>query len=726
MNTLNKFLNIAIVSALALASTGCEDYLDTNSPSITDRDFVFSSEESARGALNYGYELLRANRNIHSVGIFWSPVWGSDIEGLQDAYSDGDTGQQEKNFYPTGTAAVNINGLQAWEVFGDLYKTIGVCNALIDSYEALSNFGSIMSGEPNALSDIYGQAVALRATCYFELCRYYGDVPMVEHAGESANGLNSRYAVYDWCMSKLMEVEPHMYRVGENGVRADVMNRTYVQSLIGRIALFNAGYSTRRTDLDANFYVDGNGKVLTFDEWGNEDSSNKAIYGRRSDWKEVLEAARPYLEACATNPGGVQFHLTDPRGDDSYGRHYDSPYQYLFQQMHKDNSYDLADESVYEIPFMYNGGADRPGYIGRASTGGNKGAPCVSCGQNRIQPHFYYGWYDPKDARRDASCCVTGTDGNGREFMLSLNQGNWGRVGITSNKWDWNRMKKPDTSSYGNSAINVSYMRMSDVYLMLAEVYAALGQDGQAKTYLAKVHNRNFPGGVDQNLDTWIAACGQEYGSTSWSATYKAIIKERALEFAGEGVRRHDLIRTGMLPEAAVNNRRQMSKVIDEIEARGYAEFDNGNQLPAYVWVKSVDARSLKGYRLTASTPAGMEDDPVLYPSWRGVHDDWDGVLSSYGYVTFGHTATNIAIKGLFKYIDPNSDEAKALEADGYEKTNWGCDLLLDKNSHAYKVLAGCSDEDFQARKSPVTVRPFRYQDLLNSGLTNGYGFRQQ
>ena len=226
---MNKFLNIALVSAFALCATGCEDYLDTNSPSISDREFVFSSEESARGALNYGYELLRANRNIHSVGIYWSPIWGSDMEGLQDAYSDGDTGQQEKGFYPTGTSAVNINGLQGWEVFGDLYKTIGVCNALIDSFESLPNFNELMSGEPNSLSDIYGQSVALRATCYFELCRYYGDVPMVEHAGESAKGIKSRFAIYDWCVSKLKDVEPHMYRVGENGVRADVMNRNYVQ-----------------------------------------------------------------------------------------------------------------------------------------------------------------------------------------------------------------------------------------------------------------------------------------------------------------------------------------------------------------------------------------------------------------------------------------------------------------------------------------------------------------
>ncbi len=726
---MNKFLNIALVSAFALCATGCEDYLDTNSPSISDREFVFSSEESARGALNYGYELLRANRNIHSVGIYWSPIWGSDMEGLQDAYSDGDTGQQEKGFYPTGTSAVNINGLQGWEVFGDLYKTIGVCNALIDSFESLPNFNELMSGESNSLSDIYGQSVALRATCYFELCRYYGDVPMVEHAGESAKGIKSRFAIYDWCVSKLKDVEPHMYRVGENGVRADVMNRNYVQGLIGRIALFNSGYCTRRTDLDAGFYVDGGGEVLSFDDLCVEDTQNKAVYGRRADWRNILEEARPYLEACAQQPGGIQFYLSDPRGTDSQGRIYNCPSQYMFNQMHKDNSIDIADESVYEIPFMYNGGADRPGYIGRAAPqGGNYGAPCAACGQNRIQPHVYYGWFDPNDARRDASCCVTGSNG-GAEVLLTFDCGAWGSQGITCNKWDWNRMKKPDTATYGNSAINVSYMRMADVYLMLAEVYAALGQDGQAKTWLQKVHNRNFPGGVDSKLDAWIAACGNEFKSTEWSAMYKAVIKERALEFVGEGVRRFDLIRTGFLPEAAVNNRRDMTKVLQDIQSKGYAEFENGNQLPAYVWVKTVDSRAMNGYRLTAGTPAGQEDDPVLYPGWRGVHDDWDGVLGSFGYSLVNKTLTNVAIKGLFEYVAPGSSQAQAWEAEGYVMTNWGIDLIKDEKNwetHAYKVLAGITDADYQARKSPVTVRPFRYQDLLNSGMTNGYGFRQE
>ena len=204
---MKKILNITLAAAFACAMTGCQDFLDTSSPSVVDRDFVFSNEESARGALYYGYETLRANRSVHNVGFFWHPVWGSDIEDSQDIYDEGSAGICEKWYYPGGTGNYNINSGEGTEVFTKLYETISVANSLISSFEALDNFQSIMTGEPNNLSDIYGQAVALRATCYWELCRWYGDVPHALNAGEQAKGLTSRYAIYDYHIRKLREIE---------------------------------------------------------------------------------------------------------------------------------------------------------------------------------------------------------------------------------------------------------------------------------------------------------------------------------------------------------------------------------------------------------------------------------------------------------------------------------------------------------------------------------------
>lgn len=707
---MKKIFNIIFAAAITLSMSGCSDFLDTSSPSVVDRDFVFSSEESARSALHYGYETLRANRSVHSVGFFWHPVWGSDIEDSQDIYNEGSAGILEKWFFPGGTNKYNIDTGEGTEVFTKLYETIAIANSLITSFESLPNFETLMTGEPNGLSDIYGQAVALRATCYWELCRWYGDVPHVLVAGEKAEGLTSRYAIYDYHIQKLIEVESHMFRAGESISRADVMNRTYAQGLIGRLCLYNGGYATRRTDLGADFYTNKDGSVLSFEDWSV--NKNNAVYGRRSDWRDIFEIGKKYLAECANNSGSVVFRTSDPRSKGTNGQEYNNPYQYTFQQMHAGDNITLADESIYEIPQEYNFSSDRPGYIGRPSSGGNGQAPAVACGQDRIQVHFYYGWFDNNDMRRDASVSVTGSTGQGQEQIQSFDRSAWGKgSGPGTNKWDWNRLPSPNTQSYGTSGINISYMRISDVYLMLAEVYAALNEDANALKYLGIVHNRAFPNGLDPNFNKYVADCG---------SVYDAVIKERALEFSGEGVRRFDIIRTGILPKVAVENRKIMKDILSSVRTNGFYTFANGNQIPAYIWTKMVNSKSSIGYRLTTQTPANKKDDPILFPGWRGQYDDWGSIVPDYA----GVTKTNVAIKGLFKYIAPGSSEALALEADGYEQTPWAIDMLKYEDSYANKLFAGYTDEDYAAKNPVFHLLPNTSQVLLNSGITNGYGFK--
>lgn len=706
---MKKILYWVFMVTVTFVMSGCQDFLETTSSSVVDRDFVFSNEESARAALYNGYQSLKDNSELHENGLFWLPIWGSDIEDTVDKFDMGNPEILQKCFFPGGTESFNIDGGGSKGVFSGLYKTIAIANSLIESLEGLDNFSEIMSGDPNGLSDVYGQAVALRATCYWELTRWYGDVPHALRAGEAPEGLTSRYAILDYHTQKLIEVEPHMYRVGENGNRADVMTRSYVQGLIGRICLYNGGYATRRTDLGTDFHTDGEGNVLTFEDWSVE--KNNAIYGRRSDWKEVFAIGKKYLQELAANSGSAVLHVTDPRSNES-GREYGNPYQYYFAQINTGDWATLGDESLYEITYgPEKNGSCRPGWIGRPSLSGT--APNIGCGQDRLQAHFYYGWFDNDDMRRDAAIVVTGSNGKGQESILSFDREltNWGG-GPSNNKWDWNRISIPNPAPI-SSSINFSYMRISDAYLMLAEIAAALGDEGTARTYLGLVHHRAFPGNNDPHFDKFITEAG---------GLYKAVIKERALEFSGEGVRRFDIIRTGILPEVAVETRRVMKTLIDDLKVKGYHEFANGNQIPNYIWIKMVDARSKYGHRLTAQTPSDKKDDPVLFPGWRGQYDDWGSIAPEHKDVT----ETNVAIKGLFKYIVPGSTEALALEADGYKQTPWGVDMIRHEDSYATNLFAGYTDADYAAKNPPFHIFPVTAQTLVTSGITNGYGFRQK
>ena len=113
--------------------------------------------------------------------------------------------------------------------------------------------------------------------------------------------------------------------------------------------------------------------------------------------------------------------------------------------------------------------------------------------------------------------------------------------------------------------------------------------------------------------------------------------------------------------------------------------------------------------------PEGMEDDPVLYPSWRGVNNDW----ASYGLKVDDKYAPNLAIKGLFEKL--SDSEIAALEADGYAKQNWGADLVANDDEY-YKYLF----LDYDYVHAPIYLWPFTPNVLANGGFTNGYGFKQE
>ena len=79
---------------------------------------------------------------------------------------------------------------------------------------------------------------------------------------------------------------------------------------------------------------------------------------------------------------------------------------------------------------------------------------------------------------------------------------------------------------------NYRYIRYADVLLMAAEANSRSGNDVKARDYLNQVRNRAF--GNDSQAS-----------SASGSTLTQEIWDERRLEFAGEGHRFFDLVRTG-------------------------------------------------------------------------------------------------------------------------------------------------------------------------------------
>lgn len=699
-----------IYSALciaALSAAGCSDFLETTSPSIVDGDFVFSNMTTARTAMDGAYEAWRgtANSHVFGAGLFYAAdIAGSDIERHPENYTAQLGRHRPEGFYVNGTETADYNNVEYQKesnAYTNLYAAISKCNAITTAMENASYFEEIMAaGVPSNQTQLYGEAVALRATCYRELLRFYGDVPYNATFGVPAGGLVPRDSIYDVVLAELVRIEPLMYRVGENGVAKSQLSRTYVQGLIGRMALEAGGYQTRRSDVN---YVDGEGNALTFETKGQPNASaGNAVYGRRTDWKVKYELAKKYFGECIANSGSAKLLLEDPRSGDN-GRTYGNPYQYFFQELHMPDE-TFATESIYEYE-MPQGSAsnERPYSNGRPSAGGGSNAfPCKNYGQARINPAYYYGIFDPNDMRRDVSMTVTGSTGKGVEKLLPFTPGSTSNGGgISLNKFDENRQTNPYYQKQRNSGINGPYMRMAEIYLGYAEACAALGDQGEAKAKLKIIRERSFPAGK-ANTDAFIASC---------SSLLDAVIEERGFEFAGEGDRRWTLIRSGMIGEKIKRIKEMTKAMIDGLEANGSYTFANGNVISNYVYTKLVDAKAQYGHRLTAQC-----DDPtnaVLYPGWRGQNDDWASIAQK-GNIKFDDVnETNLAIEGLFKPVD-----GAALEAAGYTKQNWGVTLVAQRDNYYDKLFW-----NYDYVSAPIYLWPFTPNIIVTSGMHNGYGF---
>ncbi len=728
----------SIIMAVAITGlcTSCSDFLDQTSDSEADNNFVFSDPTTARAALMNGYEQWRSCGVAFGEGSFYHYVISSsDIETQGESYSAQPWRWVPSYFYGytngnlskqgPGTYGLYENGMMN-STWSDLFNVIGIANSLINQFESADTYNALIAQtSPSTLSEIYGEAITLRASCYFELMRQYGDVPLQTKAGIEPDRLSPRDSIADFVLEDLKRVIPLMFRPGESSdIDKTYMTRTYAEGLVGRICLWEGGYQTRRTDLGSDFYKGLDGKLISFEKVSEAGSASEGqvsecFYGRRTDWQKYYELAEKYLADAINNHGNITLQTTDPRDASRFG----NPYQYVFQQM---NDLQISNESVYEIPETQSQGSARPYAFGRPSNGGSSNFyPCKSYAQARMHPLYYYSYFDPNDMRRDVTCTVTGSDGHGAEAILSFTKGSRLNGGIALNKFDENRMSKPYTVKQHQAGINAAYMRYADIILMQAEIKAALGKDAEARILLDEIRNRAFGSSEKANTDAQIAKCG---------SLLDAIIRERMFEFGGEGQRKWDLIRTNKLATDIPSFHEECSEMINDLRSQGYHKFANGNVISNFIWVKAVDAKKIYGYRLTTQCPEDKKDDPILYPSWRGQNDDWSVVAENNGdtkkeALTAGNM-TNLAIKGLFRYIDPDGAEARSLEAEGYERVDWGCIIAGEDNVDIkYKdVNLQYNDLIYNGYKPsvpPVYMLLMHGNILKNSNgkFRNGYGF---
>ncbi len=693
--------NIFFLSlVLTLFISSCEDYLDVKSESRFDSDFIFQSESEADKAVLGAYELLRSSSGIHSNHLFYDQICvQSDIEVGPEPPAFGGR-YTPMNCY-NATPQLSDIPISSWN---GMYTTINRCNILIEAFESNDAFINANKNEPSGLTHLYGEAVAIRATMYYELTRCWGDViysltPITSKADYEGLSLTDRNEIQEDQINLLIEIEPMMYRLNSSGNRtAERMTREYVQGLIARMALLRGGFALRPPSYS------GDGEVIqTHPEWG------KMV--RRSDYKNYYTIANTYLKKLV-NEGNARLVTTDPR---TPSEKYSNPFQYHFQYS---MSNQISPEMIWEVSELAGTSTERPYAFGRPSDGGSTAYPPKAYGQIRFFPTYYYGMFHNKDLRRDITVAVTALGGVANEKIMSLKKGNKSQGGLSLNKWDYCRMAdKTYAVRQRQSGVNAPYMRLADMILLLAETASVLGDDASARAELLKIRERAFnPDDPDYNSLT-----SGYVNALSGNALLEAIQDERAMELGGEGVRKYDLARWGIMGKKINQLQNQMETMINALETNGYYEFPNGNVISTYIYVKpNTLANSGLAEILTTTCYVDSTNAlyPLLFPGWRGTFTEWDAPSS----VTLKKEI--LAIKGLFERIsDP---WAATLVAQGYKKTKWGVDLIDDTyRAKQVGIFGGYLPDAFAANYPPRYILPIPATTISYSGgmISNSYGF---
>ena len=108
--------------------------------------------------------------------FYAADIAGSDIERHPESFSNQLGRHYPECLYQNGTYASSY-GLTSYlkenDIYASLYAVVSKANAVITSMENAENFESIINGGQSEMGQMYGEAVAMRATAYRELCKNF-------------------------------------------------------------------------------------------------------------------------------------------------------------------------------------------------------------------------------------------------------------------------------------------------------------------------------------------------------------------------------------------------------------------------------------------------------------------------------------------------------------------------------------------------------------------------
>ena len=146
--------------------SGCHDDLNIQQPSQFTSNSMWIEESDATSAVNGAFTLLRT-----SMSEFLN-VWG---EMRSNLYCSGSVNDAFYNRIGTNVLMTNDSGTN----WANVYKTINAANLI------LKHAPSISFSREDTKNEVLANAYFVRAFCYYELVRVFGDCPLLTSGFES-------------------------------------------------------------------------------------------------------------------------------------------------------------------------------------------------------------------------------------------------------------------------------------------------------------------------------------------------------------------------------------------------------------------------------------------------------------------------------------------------------------------------------------------------------------
>lgn len=489
---MKKLVYASLAVAMSVSFAGCEDAITSETQSSLDSSVVFSNLEYAEAAV-MGIHVSFAETNSYRGRYI--PYYGmnTDAEWFNSLDSYTDDKARLCNYNPDVSSSQMNTDNNAW---AKMYEAIERANKAI---EGLREY----AGDDEDLLQLLGEAITLRAMVYVDLVKAWRDVPFRFEPNTSDNIYLAKSPcdeIYIQLLSDLEEAQEYCAWPNETDATTSVerVSKAFVKGLRARVALYAAGYCQR---------ADGNISLSSYSELDQTTMYEIA----KKECVEVIESG-----TCALA----------------------STFEEIFQNYSQD-IVTAGSESIFEIPFA--DGRGRVCYtFGVKHNAIDKYTGQAQGGTNGPDPTLFYD-YDVDDARRDVTCVPyewdlqTGeTAGESAEVYQNLrNSAKWcfGKF-----RYEWMTRRVTSTNDDG---INWPVLRMADIYLMAAEAINELEGPSAAAQYMEPIVSRALPSDK--------ATAYMSEATASKDAFFNAIVDQRRFEFAGEQLRKMDLIRWNLL-----------------------------------------------------------------------------------------------------------------------------------------------------------------------------------